>query len=201
MPFSRVARCSAGKLTCGNSVTWGTPVLRSTPSVAALYSGKGRITSVWSPWARRFLPMSRRSRAEASSTYFMLSRKQPGSPVYTAQLASTSDLPPNPPMRSTPRMKSARTPVLARASSARLGPLRSSSASSSSMIASTRAGSTPSLTFAMTMNSPESSSGMLKALTKDTSSSSNTSRVFSREEPLPPSTWASSASWSASAVP
>ena len=69
------------------------------------------------------------------------------------------------------------------------------------MIASTRAGSTPCLTVAITMKLEPSCEVNTPALTLSTSLSSCTRRLSRREDLAPPSTRASTCSWSTSTVP
>ncbi|MNS90338.1 hypothetical protein D3C72_1243880 [compost metagenome] len=173
MPFFSVARCRAGNFNCGNSRVCGTPALRSTCSGRVLYllstagtlngfgacdgssfsatRSPGSTTKVWLPLSSHCAPRRLRSAAVALSMLASEVRKQPGSPVYTVHSASASALPPKPPMRSMPRMKPAREPVLARASSSAVGPSLSRRSISSSMIFSTLAGSWPCFTVAITM--------------------------------------------------
>ena len=216
MPFFSVARCSAGNFSCGNSRVCGTPALRSTCSGRVLYLGStagtlngfgawlgssfsatrspGAITRVWLPLSSHCAPRRLRSAALAFSMLASEVRKQPGSPVNTAHSASASALPPKPPMRSMPRMKPARAPVLARSSSAAVGPCLISRSSSSSMIFSTLAGSWPCLTVAMITKLEPSCDVDRPDAMLSTSLSWCCRRWLRRDDLAPPSTCANSCS-------
>ena len=224
MPLLSSPRCSDGKFRPGNSVVCGTPWLRSTPVATVVYFGSaagtgamsgwvldssstvatrspGAMTMVWSPRESHFLPAAVTSAAVADSITSRLSRKQPGSPVYTAHSASASALPPKPPMRSMPRTKPALNTVRACSSSEADGPSASSLASSSSSAFSTVAMSTPCFTSTWMKNRPPSRLDQAAVETLSASLSWNTRRLSRRELREPPSTCDSSCRRSTSAWP
>ena len=221
MPLDRVARSSAGNFNSGNLSGTGTPWLRSTwlavvvnfgsgagsangagvgeASSASTVRSPGSTTRVCEPSPSQLRPAAFRLAAVVPAMVSRSLRKQPGSLAYTAHSASASALPPKPPMRSRPRTKSARSMVCACASSPAVGPSSISRRSSSSMICSTRAGSTPCFTSAVMWKAEASSNGHTAVLTRSTSFSSCTRRRSRRELLLPPSTCDSTSRRAASA--
>ena len=119
-PLESVARSSAGNFgvrrRAGLRAAWS----GRRPAGAAAYSGKGRTSSVYTPSESQRAAAPRTcAGGGAGDARAAAPCRSPAGRRTPRPCASTSDLPPNPPIRSTPRMNPARVCVLARCSSDR----------------------------------------------------------------------------------